>query len=146
MDIVTVLTFLFGSIGVLMIGVGIFTYFHGNKAKNWPKTQGRIILSQVLRSTGWKASYSGWVVYEYTVMGRVYRSQSITVSEMIGINFTSKSEAVGRIALYPPNQTVPVFYDPANPSRSVLETTGDTTLLILGLIFLTFALAIHFVQ
>jgi hypothetical protein len=146
MSTVTIFALVFGAIGVAIMLAGVNTYIKGNKARDWAIAQGKVVTSQVNRSVGGKLTFSGWVVYDYSIMGQSYRSQTVTTAELMNIQSTGKAEAYAKVAKYPVGTTVSVYYDPNDPKRSVLEIVGDSSLLMLGGIFVIFALVFYYIQ
>ncbi len=131
-------------IGLAIMASGWMTYRKSSQATNWLTTTGTITTSEVIRSTGGKLSYSGHVVYQYSVQGKSHVSSHVSIAELMGIFDTGQSEALAKVKKYPINSTVTVYYDPQNPQRAVLEKRGDASLFYLGGVFLVFALIIWF--
>jgi Protein of unknown function (DUF3592) len=91
------------------------------RARRWPSTEGRVIASRVeaRRSRpGGDLSNQPFVQYEYVVGGRTYRGARVDVGER-----TPGSELEAVLARYPVGAAVTVFYDPADPSKALLERT-----------------------
>lgn len=89
------------------------------QSQRWPTTMGHIVHSDVVpvyvpRGGG---GYVPDIQVCYEVAGKSYRSDNIGYQGLLG--------AVGSVGpsysdRFPHGATVPVWYDPANPSRSVL--------------------------
>lgn len=124
---------IFGLGGLVMTLVGWNLVKSGFAARNWPKTMGRVTISDVhgfetveTRSNT-SSSYSRTyrrkghmpvVEYEYGVAGRTFKSRHVKLDSEVG---GSKSFAEGIAAKYPVGKIVTVRYDPANPERAYLE-------------------------
>ncbi|HHY89643.1 MAG TPA: DUF3592 domain-containing protein [Chloroflexi bacterium] len=140
-----------GSVVLLLLLAGIwltYTGFRGRTretlSQQWPSTGGVIEESTVRAYTTRDAAgvestlHLPYVRYRYTVMGQTYTSDTIS----IGVKATQTPEAARRAAdRYPVGSSVVVYYDPKNPSDSVLERVSGTdspgliigiTLLVLG--------------
>lgn len=126
------------SIVFILIGAGILIYARSVSAKarrslSWPSVEGVISHSAVLLSTQQTSSstnaavYKADVAYRYKLKGRDYSSSRITLMDYSSTG--GRAEAI--VARYPDGAAVSVYYDPADPSDSVLEpgSTGGITLL-----------------
>jgi hypothetical protein len=80
------------------------------------------------------------------VIGTSYVSNTVTFSELMGFEDTKKSVAEKAVNQFPAGCTVPVYYDPENPQKSVLRRGGDSTLLFIGGGFMVFAILFYFLQ
>lgn len=117
-------------IGVILIIIGFcFLLFYLNnvsRAKQsltWPSVKGKIIENKVYKVTGDPESDTFKLRYSYKVQGVVYISKRIT-------NYSSENTNMKLPAKYPLSAIVDVYYEPDNPSESVLERgpeSGDTT-------------------
>jgi hypothetical protein len=97
------------------------------KAKRWPYTTGKVIVSEVQaikKEAGAEGhNYGGTAIrneprveYQYQVLGKTYRCGRITIGER-----TADFELESILARYPVGATVTVYYDPAKPGTAVLE-------------------------
>lgn len=99
---------------------------------NWPSTQGEILTSQITDSynVGNEAT-----VYRPEVQHRY----SVNAVEFIGSNATpfdtaaSKSWAWSVISQFKPGDTVPVYYNPSEPSRSFVHRYWNDAPLLIAL-------------
>ena len=92
----------------------------GRASEKWPEAEGVITHSQ------WKhGSYSSrnseWTVvstigYEFEVGGKRYVSNRVSYGAL-----TSDAERKTEVAMYGKGMRLPVYYDPADPRRSVLK-------------------------
>lgn len=90
----------------------------------WPVTAGVILesgVAKVLMRSGRRrrAGYRSAVVYAYTVNGREYQGDQVT----LGVSFTSNIGLLAdrAAAKYPAGMPVEVHYNPASPGESVLH-------------------------
>ena len=100
-------------------------------AQHWPIAQGRVTTSTVDKAwTPEKTDY--WIKYEYTVDGHKYTGNTITFGPPIRPNVNKRRAQLSHYAV---GKRVPVYYDPHNPERAVLERHipwGQITLLVAG--------------
>jgi hypothetical protein len=106
-----------------------------NDLNKWPSTTGTVMggyVQEYYKSGGgknptWNWFYYPHVSYVYNVNGAVYQSENIWLGDM---GTTSSAWAFGIIDQYPAGSSVTVYYNPSNPSQSVLEktSTGDIEL------------------
>jgi len=116
-------------LGVLFTVVGYFVAFHFGKpildnakaSTNWPTADGVIESSEVAKSTNSDGDtmYSAEVVYQYEVNGQKLDSDNVFFGG--DYSSSSRSDASGTVNRYPVGKEVEVFYDPDEPSNSVLE-------------------------
>ncbi len=113
---------------LILGGVGYFLYKRNQQsgaarqsAQSWPSTTGTVLMSSVQWGSG---SHSGSsypvVVYQYTVNGQSYQSQTIKAGEQY-LNVRVMGQAQATVARYPIGANVTVYYNPANPAEPVLE-------------------------
>jgi hypothetical protein len=133
-------------VGLAIVLSGVMTYRKSNQASHWLPAQGRIKTSEVTRTTGGKIQYYAHIEYEYTAQGMNYSSNNVTFAQLMGIADTGQSAAQEKVKKFPAGSTVTVFYDPNDPRRAVLQKGGDSGILILGGIFIAFAVLILFLQ
>jgi hypothetical protein len=117
------------TIPVLILGgIGYFLYKRNQQsmayrqaAQSWASTTGAVLMSSVQsRTSGRSHSTYPVVVYQYTVNGNSYQSQTIKAGEQF-INVRVLGQAQETVARYPIGATVTVYYNPANPAESALE-------------------------
>ena len=137
-------TLIFGAFilgGVLFIGLAINQFMKARKAaETWPVAAGTVLNSSVQTHTRRNSrgqttrSYEPRVSYQYQVGGQTF------TGERLGFGNASygQGKADKKIALYPQGAPVSVHYDPADPSKAVLETkaAGGASYLALGIILL----------
>ena len=113
---------------VIFVGLGIFLYRRsqqGNAAKDaaqsWTSTMGNVLSSSVQsRRTGNSTSTYPVVVYQYSVNGQSFQSQTIKAGEQF-FNVRIMGQAQETVNRYPIGAQVMVYYNPANPQESALE-------------------------
>lgn len=137
-----------GGLVLVFVGLGIFLLVRSRRDKekaaqslNWPSVSGKVIDARMLESTSTDSdgdsstTYRAHVQYEYEVAGTRYTNDKINVGMVVSTSATKKVQET--LARYPAGATVKVYYDPNNPSDSVLEQKASSNLtLILGIIFL----------
>ena len=76
-----------------------------------------------VRSTGWSGTGAPKITYEYDVAGRTYTGTKVGVPPQRrrwgGRNRSNRIE--WNLALYEEGASIPVHYDPANPSDAILH-------------------------
>ena len=72
---------LFGSLGLLSLGLGIVGYWESLESNTWPTTDGVVVSSGIVnlsQTISGRRQYKAQVIYEYTVNGQVYTSDGVT--------------------------------------------------------------------
>ena len=108
-----------------------------NAAKNWPTAQGMIESAELelqrgSRSGGVPSQYfKPQVRYNYRVGEQTYTGERLDFSSRA---YQSEEKANQRLAAYRAGSEVTVHYDPADPSKAVLEATasGNGLVIVLG--------------
>ena len=109
----------------LIIFAAIYKYIEVSQAARWPSTPGRVVVStsemRDVRSGGPSSNDTeprnfAKIVYEYTIAGRKYQCDRVSIGENMG-NF----EVAETIARYPKGKSVTVYYNPDKRSQAVLE-------------------------
>ncbi len=140
---------------IAMLTAATLTKFRDvRQAARWPKTAGRIVKSRTEARTivsnitpgapsgpgGRRGSATAGIrnfaaiAFDYTVDGKHHTGTRVSVGDDTGN--TSVAETLAR---YPMGKKVDVFYDPANPGRSVLERSlpeGAFEFMVLLIVFL----------
>jgi hypothetical protein len=125
---------LFVVVGVGLAGYGVYNWFKVEQVRTqWATTQGQILSSRLTHNDDTTGTS---IRYQYTVAGRQYESDNVRV----GGDFSSSdgSEAAAIVDRYPAGGTCTVYYDPADPARSVLVAETNTFMVIslgMGLAF-----------
>lgn len=138
---------------VAFVALGAFLLIYGLRSKRkagasqgWPSVQGQIVTSEVKQSIshdddgGQSVSYYPAVQYAYQVNGQGYMGKQISFGGTLGGNDPAKAQA--KLAPYPPNAMVTVYYDPAKPQDAVLERSsgGATWAIAVGAVVLALSL------
>lgn len=135
-------------VGVVFLGVGIafllVGIIQGRKAKAaeaWPTVPGVILSSELhehrhhnSQTHHTSVTYEPVVTYQYSVMEQPYQGNKI----VFGTISSAHNTASRKLAAYPQGAQVAVHYDPADPSKAVLEPKagGNVMLMIIGVIFM----------
>lgn len=104
------------------LAVGIRQIGKSNDGKNWQTTPGKVLSNQVKEvfknpGDGYRL-FQPEVIYTYQVGGQVFEGQKIMVGDdPIGLQKNMQEIA----ARYPAESEVTVYYNPGNPSESILE-------------------------
>ena len=115
------------SISLMALAFGAFFLVYcfrqwraGRASERWPETEGVITLSQ-LRHGRHSSRNNDWTVvatvgYEYEVGGKRYVSERVSFGAL-----ESDADRRTKVAMYGEGMRFPVYYDPADPRRAVLE-------------------------
>ncbi len=141
MNIVILVGVVFLLIGLVLLVVGISQGRKAKAAEAWPTVPGTILSSGLQEKRHYDSdthrtsvTYEPQVQYEYSLMGTVYQGSSLSFGKA-SYNYSTANK---KIAPYPQGASVTVHYDPADPSKAVLETksAGGTFLIIMGVFFM----------
>lgn len=87
------------------------------RAAKWTKASAKIVTSGLATEKRHdKEVKVPRVEYEFSVGFHRYRGKRVSLAEVV-----AGPDAVGTLARYPVGASVPVYYDPADPQRSVLD-------------------------
>ena len=128
----------------------------GMQSENWDKGTATINSSEIEKTerkskdaqgfTQTSTSYSLRVKYSYTVEGTTYDGNTIGFGRM---SHNERSDAQEELKSYPKGKTIDVYYDPENPSDSVLNkgvfwpmyiVIAVMVIMLIGSIWASFAL------
>jgi hypothetical protein len=111
---------LFVVIGLVAVGIGIWTLAKSIRSEHWPVTDGIIQSAEMKSHQGSKGgtTYSAEVTYTYQVAGAGYTGDKVSIGQMS----SSSDYARGILNRYPVGKKVSVHYLPGDPSDAVLET------------------------
>jgi hypothetical protein len=119
--------------GILVSSYGISIIHDALKCKSWSSVKGKILHSSAAESNGLPEKKTRdvlkpYIVYEYSVDGRTYFSNNISLLGFgpfsnIGETYYSGSEDEMRELLnkYPVDSPVMVYYNPENIEESVID-------------------------
>ena len=113
---------------IFFVIFGIFLYRRNQQgqaakqaAQSWSSTIGAVLMSSVQsRRSGNSTSIYPVVVYQYSVNGQSYQSQTIKAGEQF-FNVRVIGQAEETVRRYPIGAQVMVYYNPENPQQSALE-------------------------
>lgn len=94
-------------------------------SRKWNPAQGKVVIVNALMESDkikrrYQTYFRPWVQCSYSVNGREYTCDHYCFNDHLDY-YPSKANALKRINAYQVDQTVTVYYDPADPGRSVLE-------------------------
>jgi len=121
---------LFTLASIVLIVIGSINIYKAYNTTNWPSIKGRITSSEITtRSDTYRDSttnrlrdetyYNAQIIYEYEINGITYSNDDVKVGGTIGTNTTTWARET--LNQYPKDKIVNVYYNPENPSQSVLE-------------------------
>jgi len=132
----TVITLvIFGVIAAILLGLsywlgrsGLRGVLSARASQAWPSTSGRVLLVQAIKmkdvglstSQRHQTDYRPVVQCSYTVGNKTYGCEHRRFNDDV-IVYSTIEKARTAVSNYQVGQTVRVYYDPANPSQSVLE-------------------------
>lgn len=131
--------------GVALVLFGISFLKDANASKNWPVAPGQVQSTRPQRSTSsrkYNPPYHYAVTYRYEVAGIAYSNNRYSLGDgpTASKRFQSKGEAIAAARKdYPVGQTIDIYYNPAEPSSSVIKpgvSFGTLVPLVMGCIFL----------
>lgn len=137
-------------IGLVMAGFGIYFIRYGNEAGAWPEVQGTVVSAAVLDRTPTRATartarqrdalreYYPSITYRWSVNGQTYTGSRYQVGATAEKSY-EPADAQAVVDQFPAGKTVPVYYDPSDPSAAVLDRSvsgGVYVPLALGLLML----------
>ncbi len=104
-------------------------------AQNWPTATGKVTFATVetrhshSSEGGTTTAHYPKIIYEYTANGQRYQSDRITFGSDVG--YGNYNRVLQKVASYPINSMVQVYYNPDNPAEAVLEKTAPSSNLFL---------------
>jgi len=133
------------AIGLLVLAWGAHNLIQAGASRNWPSVQGTVVRSSVTSTSSRTSSseYTPKVEYNYEVDGKEYRNNRISFAPK---STSSRSEAESIAGKYAPGKTLPVYYAPGDPKRSVLEREVSLRTYVVpaaGLVILLFGVAVY---
>ena len=118
----------FGLGSMIFLGVGLWMINKGMQSENWDKGTATITSSEIEKTesrskdaqgfTRTSTSFSVRVTYAFTVEGSNYEGNTVGFGTM---SHNERSDAQEELKSYPKGKTIEVYYDPENPSDSVLK-------------------------
>lgn len=118
-------------IGGVFAAIAYDNYQDGEATKAWPSTSGEVLSANVEEKerrerdsdgrSRTRYTYTPRVTYAYTIQGVDYTGHRIRADDSGG----DRDKAFDTINDFPVGSTVDVYYDPSNPSSSVLRQGAD---------------------
>jgi hypothetical protein len=131
---------------VILIKFGV-DILKGYKSRSWPTASGTVLDSEMEAHQSRdedgdiRTTYGATIQYKYIVDGQEFQGNRRTFSNVRTSSVRNTEKILER---YPPGSSVDVFYDPDDPSSSVLEPgVGASTYILLAVAigFLVFGIA-----
>jgi hypothetical protein len=111
-------------VGALALAVAYVQWRRGEASLGWVRTAGRVVVSRVEEVPGPSEQgypqYRPRVRYEFSVRGRTFDGGETAIGSSVA-SFRDEEAAREETARFPAGSEVTVFYDPADPRRSVLR-------------------------
>ncbi len=126
MSIAFIVLLVIGVVALILFGRNVML---GRRSQNWPTAPGTVEYTgmETYQSTDEDGStsttYDATIQYSYTVGGQAYQGNRRTFTN---VRTGSRRRVEQILARYPQGSAVSVYYDPANPQESVLETGVNT--------------------
>ncbi len=137
---------LFVGFGAVLIVIGVTSYRKTKITETWPSTQGTISATNIRRyNDEGTIRFAPEIDYAYTVAGKSYKSSGIRAE--VFVSFLDEDEAKRFLRNYAAGTEVPVFYDPENPAKAVLQPISAPVLhmvTIMGAISCSFAAMMYY--
>lgn len=117
----------------------VWSLIKQNAIRKWSFTQGKVLESRLNIISG--DSFEPYVKYSYAVQGEGYINDKI-----MPVNYLTEDENTAKKAIAPYwiGAAVSVYYDPSDPSRSVLEPKNSFWIHLFWAVFTTFFIWIGF--
>jgi hypothetical protein len=127
-----------GLIGLGALAYGLYQRSRLRRCQAWPQAVATVRKTAVIHDSGPDSNgYFVSVLYDYTVDGARYEGSRVGFRDRAYIRKQSAQALADR---FPPNTTVPAFYDPEKPAEAVLvREYPDSVLLVvcgIGLLIL----------
>ncbi len=128
------------AVGGISGGFLVWSLMKQNAIRRWSFTQGEVFEARLNIVSG--DSFEPYVKYNYSVRGKSYTNDKISP-----VNYLTEDEYAAKraIAPYRANSAVNVYYDPNDPSRSVLEPKNSFWIHLFWGVFTTFFIVMGFV-
>ena len=148
-DILTLLPpLMFVAFGVVLIAIGVSSYRRTTVTQIWPSTEGTVLATNIRRyNDEGTIRFAPEIDYEYQVADQAYKSSEIRPE--VFISFLDEDEAKRFLQKYAVGNKVKVFYDPATPTKAVIEPRAAPVLhfvTLMGVISCAFALVVYYVS
>lgn len=129
-----------GTLGVTLVLFFSEQLYQGHCAQKWPTTSGTVLdtgTTEVRQIRSVLPAWRPYAAYTYTIDGIDFQSTRIDFGAMPSLDRAWLESSLAE--KFPSGKTLPVYYNPANPAKAVLQPGGDNALwiyIVLGLAFL----------
>jgi len=123
-------------VGLTLIVFGVRELLEGLRTRAWPRAPGAITVSRLEegpRDRWFIRQYRSVLSYAFDAGGKTWTGHRITVDSN-GHDLSYLGSARARIDRYPVGAQVDVYFDPSDPSKTVLEP-GVPSQLVFALLF-----------
>ena len=110
---------------IFLAGYSVYYHLLASEARSWPETAGTVVSSHVRAfgagspaEAGDPNRYVHMLRYQYSVDGAKFVGSDLGLADS---TFLPPRTALRRVVEIPRGSAVRVYYDPRNPSRSVLD-------------------------
>lgn len=121
------------SLAFMGVGGGLLsvTLLDAHRARSWQATTARVVSSTVKSHSSSKGgtTYSPKVCYTYSIDGVSYTSDRYST---FGISTSDYAAQKEKARQYRPGQEITIYYDPSNPSESVIERVTSVPFFLVG--------------
>ncbi len=112
-------------LGALLLVLGLRMSRLGRDTLAFTRTRGSVLVSRVEEMPGPEEAggtrFAAVIRYGFEARGRRYESDRISAGAPAGAASSDAQDARRLVARYPAGSAVDVWFDPADPGRSVLE-------------------------
>lgn len=120
---VSVSAVVIGVAGVVTIAIGLRRLATAGASVKWPHVKGEILTSKLEEEAddsgeGAPKTFRAAVTYRYTVDGKTFEGDRTDLNDL---STSDPAPAQSLLQQFPAGATVDVFYDPQNPSQSLLK-------------------------
>lgn len=130
------------ALGLIIIATGVVGALPGRGSLKWPSTEGEILSSEVAFDP-MSGRERAQLRYRYTVDGKSYTGSRVTFNGDTLFSAGSGEARAAEVQRSPAGQAVRVYYDPADPARSVLVPgSGPQSMIPIGIGGLFFVLGL----
>lgn len=129
-------------LGLILIAVGITGTLPARSSLKWPAVDGEILTSEAAFDP-FSGHRRARMRYQYVVDGKPYTGSRVAFNESSIFSVVSGGTAAPLFQQYTAGQVVSVYYDPADPGRSVLlPGSGPQSMIPIGIGGLFFILGL----
>ncbi|MBI9050111.1 MAG: DUF3592 domain-containing protein [Anaerolineaceae bacterium] len=138
----TVFGLLFAGTGLFLLIRGLLQFRSSKASRDWPTIEGQVTQAMVDMSIdrdedgSSSRKYAPLVIYTYAILGREYTSDQVAFGSKW--RYTSRAKAESKLR-YQSGEQVIVYYNPENPTQTVLEpgaVGGAWGTLLIGIVFI----------